>query len=124
MGISRVVLFVKDLQTMTAFYREGLQLPVVTDRGGEGWVELDAGGTTLVLHGVPDDVAAGITVTVPPQAREDVPLKLVFDVEDLAVALERLAARGAVMREPNGWGGCDGVDPEGNVFQVAVPPSG
>ena len=37
---------------------------------------------------------------------------------DVAAARARLIAHGAVMHEPRPWGACDGVDPEGNVFQI------
>lgn len=119
MKLGGAVLFVKDLAAMTAFYRDGLGLAV---RAGAapGWVPLDAGGVELGLHQIPHEIAATIAIASPPVARADTPIKLVFEVDDMAAARARLIAHGAVMAEPR-WGGCDGCDPEGNVFRIAAP---
>ncbi len=118
MRLQRVIVFVKDLPRMTAFYVDGVGLRVVPGSAADGWVELDAGGATLALHAIPAAIAARITIGDPPAAREDTPIKLVFAVDDLDAARARLAAHGAVMSEPRSWPACDGVDPEGNVFQI------
>ncbi|HEX6738477.1 MAG TPA: VOC family protein [Vicinamibacteria bacterium] len=117
--LARVIVFVKDLPRMASFYTEDLGLPVVQDRAPEGWVELAAGGIAVALHAIPAQIAAGIVVTDPPRPREETPLKLVFRVADVAAARARLLGRGVIMRELRPWGACDGVDPEGNVFQIA-----
>ena len=113
------IIFAKDLPRLTAFYRDGLGLPFLAERSRDGWAELDAGGACLALHAIPAAIAAGIEILDPPRRREETPLKLAFEVEDLAAARARLVAAGAVMSEPTRWGSCDGVDPEGNVFQIA-----
>jgi hypothetical protein len=43
--------------------------------------------------------------------------RLVFTVDDVSLARGPLVAQGATMQEPKAWG-CDGVDPEGHVFQI------
>ncbi len=105
---------------MTAFYRDALGLAPLPERAQPGWVELDAGGVTVALHAIPEAIAASIAVGDPPLARESAPIKLVFAVDDVAAARARLAASGAVMGDVRSWGACDGVDPEGNVFQIAA----
>lgn len=115
------MIYAKDMARMTAFYGDGFGLRVVTD--SPGWVELDAGGTLLGLHAIPAEIAKDIVVTSPPARREDTPIKLIFEVPDLNAAVAHLTARGAVMDEPNRWGSCDGLDPEGNVFQIAAAAS-
>ena len=40
---------------------------------------------------------------------------------DLAATRARLEAHGAIMDPPRDPRRCDGVDPEGNVFQIAAP---
>jgi catechol 2,3-dioxygenase-like lactoylglutathione lyase family enzyme len=117
--LERVILFVKDLQRMTDFYNATLGLDLRPRRTGQDWTELEAGGATLMLHPIPAAIAQGIHVTDPPERRTDTPIKLVFQVEDVAAERTRLLARGVTMLELRPWGACDGLDPEGNVFQIA-----
>jgi predicted enzyme related to lactoylglutathione lyase len=115
MEIARAILFVKDLPRMTAFYRDMLGFTVTS--GSAGWIEFDAGPVALALHAIPAALAAGIVIETPPRVREQAPVKLSFAVPDVAAERARLSAAGVVMREARSWG-CDGVDPEGNVFQL------
>jgi predicted enzyme related to lactoylglutathione lyase len=119
MRLRCAMIFVKDMPSMLAFYRDAFGLAVIGDSRNPIWVELDAGGATVALHAIPAGYAADIVIASPPVAREETPLKLVFDVPDVAVAREQLSARGATMMAPSPWGSCDGLDPEGNVFQIA-----
>lgn len=112
------VVFVNDLERMTRFYADGIGLVVLAERNQPGWVELDAGDTTLGLHAIPDEIARQIQISSPPEARSETPIKLLFETADLAQARTHLTAHGAVMFEPSAWGSCDGLDPEGNVFQI------
>ena len=107
------MLFVKDLERMTEFYRDALELQELPELAQDGWVELAAGGARLALHVIPAQYAAGITIKSPPRPRESAPTKLVLDVDDLEAARVCLQQHGAVMREPWDFGGCDGTDPEG-----------
>jgi catechol 2,3-dioxygenase-like lactoylglutathione lyase family enzyme len=118
MDLRRAILFAKDMDRMTAFYRDGLGLRLIPETREDGWVEFDAGGVMLALHAIPAAIAETIEITTPPQAREATPIKLVFEVDDIGAARAHLISHGAVMFEPRSWGGCDGLDPEGNVFQI------
>jgi catechol 2,3-dioxygenase-like lactoylglutathione lyase family enzyme len=113
------MIFAKDMQRMTAFYRDGIGLQLRSDEPNEWWVEFEAGGALLALHKIPPDVAEKIEISEPPKARESTPIKLVFETSDLEASREHLIAHGAVMFEPTNRGSCDGLDPEGNVFQIA-----
>jgi catechol 2,3-dioxygenase-like lactoylglutathione lyase family enzyme len=117
MRLARAIVFVKDVARMTAFYRNGLGLAVHLNEGD--WVELDG----VALHMIPDAIAAGIVIDDPPSPREGTPIKLVFAAPDLAAARAHLIAAGAQMGEIKPWGACDGVDPEGNVFQIVPAAS-
>jgi catechol 2,3-dioxygenase-like lactoylglutathione lyase family enzyme len=117
MDLRRVMIFTKNFDRMTTFYRDALGLPQLPDESTEGWLEFDAGGVALALHAIPEHIAKDIEITNPPTAREQTPIKLVFEVPDIEVARIHLSNHGAVMSEPRAWG-CDGVDPEGNVFQI------
>jgi len=117
-ALKRVMIFAKDMQRMTAFYRNGLGLRELPERAQPGWVEFDAGGALLALHEIPEHIAKDIRIDVPPEGRSETPIKVVFETDDLDAARAHLAKHGAVMREPWSWGACDGLDPEGNVFQI------
>lgn len=118
MELGSTLIFAKDLARMTAFYRDGLGLRLLPERSEEGWVELDAGAARVVLHAIPEHIAQGIQIDSPPKQRENTPIKLIFRTPDVAQARAHLLEHGAVMFEPRAWGGCDGLDPEGNVFQI------
>jgi catechol 2,3-dioxygenase-like lactoylglutathione lyase family enzyme len=112
------MIFVKDLDRMTAFYRDGFGLSVLPERSEEGFVVFDTGGATLALHAIPEPIARTIEIAEPPVARADSAIKLIFAVDDVEAGRVQLARRGAIMAEVRSWGGCDGLDPEGNVFMI------
>jgi catechol 2,3-dioxygenase-like lactoylglutathione lyase family enzyme len=120
MELRLAMIFAKDMDRMTAFYRDGLGLRLLPASRQEGWVEFDAGACTLALHAIPPHIAKDIEIASPPQAREETPMKLVFATADLLAARSHLIAHGAVMHEPRNPGSCDGLDPEGNVFQIVL----
>jgi predicted enzyme related to lactoylglutathione lyase len=121
--LATALIFAKDMQRLTDFYHEALGLPVVAAPMAPGWIEFDAGGVRLALHGIPPRVAKQIEITNPPRAREETPIKLIFEVDDIGEARRRLVQFGATMFEPRTNGVCDGLDPEGNVFSL-VPRGG
>lgn len=124
MDLACAMVFVKDLKAMITFYGEVLGLRRIDDGSVEGWAEFGSGGVRLALHAIPPDIAQGIELGDPPMAREEAATKLVFRVADVAAERERLLGRGARMSELRPWGACDGVDPEGNVFQIAKGSAG
>jgi predicted enzyme related to lactoylglutathione lyase len=117
------VVFAKDMQRMSEFYHEALGLPLVEAPMAPGWLELDAGSVRLALHAIAPRVARQIEITNPPRAREESPIKLLFEVENLDETRRRLVQYGATMFEPRSTGVCDGLDPEGNVFSL-IPVRG
>jgi catechol 2,3-dioxygenase-like lactoylglutathione lyase family enzyme len=123
MELRMAMIFVKDMARMTAFYRDGIGLRLLPEATQEGWVEFQAGGSRLALHEIPSHIARDIEITDPPRARENTPIKLVFETPDLEASRAHLAAHGAVMHPPRNARWCDGLDPEGNVFQIvpAIP---
>jgi predicted enzyme related to lactoylglutathione lyase len=120
MKLRRAIVFAQDMPRMTAFYRDALGLHFLPDSSNEEWAEFDAEGTLLALHAIPDEAATTIAFTEPQRPRSDTPIKLVFEAPDLEGARAHLVAHGAVMLEPHRWGACDGLDPEGNVFQIVT----
>lgn len=83
---------------------------------------LESPDIQLLVHGMPADIAAGITITTPPAKREDTALKFFFTVASLDAARAAAAKLGGEVWCEN-WRGpgfivCNAMDPEGNVFQV------
>jgi catechol 2,3-dioxygenase-like lactoylglutathione lyase family enzyme len=110
--MSRVIVFVKDMQTCAAFYRDvlGLQPHGFADAT---WVSFEAGGCFISLH----KGAAGSTTRKPKH------VQLVFKVEDVAATREYLVSKGvqmdAVVVPDDTFSFCNGRDPEGNWFQIS-----
>jgi len=122
MRLARVILFAKDLPRLRTFYQDALGLPALGTHGTDTWFELDAGTAALALHAIPEVHAAGIVITDPPKRRSSAVTKLAFYVDDVEQARATLVARGVAMGDLVRWDQrafCDGVDPEGNVFQIS-----
>jgi catechol 2,3-dioxygenase-like lactoylglutathione lyase family enzyme len=119
--LALAIVFAKDVARLRTFYETTLGLRVVDATPEGDWVRLDAGGAGLALHGIPKGVAKGIVIDDPPRAREAAPIKLAFHADDPEAERARLVERGVTMRSVRRFGTvvfCDGLDPEGNVFQI------
>ena len=109
------MLFVKDLDRMTAFYTEVLGLTAVAETRLANWVEFDATGARFSLHAIPAEIASGIAIASPPSPREGGGIKLTFRVSDVTTTLAQIEAMGLpLLRRP--WGAVEATDPEGNVI--------
>ena len=117
MRLSRAMIYVKDVRRMTAFYSELLGLTQIEETRSDVWAEFDTGSTRLALHAIPAPIAENIEISDPPRPREDNPVKLNFEVEDVEAECARLKALGVTVVH-HAWGGHDGTDPEGNVFGI------
>ena len=116
------VIFAKDVTRLAHFYQ------VVTDMQeidrDQGHVVLADDHFQLVIHGIPAAIAASITITEPPQLREETPIKICLPVASIAHARDRAAQLGGRVEpkgkewQARGFIACDGYDPEGNVFQL------
>lgn len=112
------MLFAKDIERMTAFYRDGFGLSLVPEKCSEGWVVFDAGGTLFALHAIPAAIASQIHIADIPEERSDSPTKLVFQTNDLDTVCLRLEKFGAKLFAPWASGSRDVADPEGNILQL------
>ncbi len=118
MRLGQAMVFVSDMPRMQAFYRDLLGLAVIEE--DPSFARYDVGGVWFALHAIPRPPA----IATPPERRADCCLKFTFHVADLDAVRARLIAAGIAMDAPWSWNGhraCDGVDPEGNVFQIATP---
>lgn len=125
--LCRSIVFVKDMEKMTAFYRDVLSLaPQPGEYPTQEWLAFDAGPVQLALHRIPEPWNSQITIDEPPSPRAGAATKLVFLVENLEEARDELLARGVRLSDnpnlnaPGEFVRCDFLDPEGNVFQLTV----
>ena len=116
--LDTIIFYVKDIQLIRNFYVENFNLKVTEE--DHIWILMNAGAINIGLHKIGDQyldkIAAGYQF--------DNNTKLVFEVDtDIETARNELLSNGIRMREIktfenyNFWL-CDGVDPEGNVFQL------
>jgi len=116
MTISRLILFVKDIDVVKDFYHSTLGLPILNEESPE-FITLDGGGCQLSLHKIPPQYADDDI-----EPREDSYTKLVFQSDNVEQDREELLKLGIRMKEIHRWNGivfCDGADPEGNIFQIS-----
>ncbi|HYX02699.1 MAG TPA: VOC family protein [Reyranella sp.] len=110
LSMRRVVLFTKNMQGMTAFYRDVLGLKLRKEE--KGWREFDANGCVIALHNGTSSVGRR-------------PPKIGFWAADITAAREELIGRGARMSKITVGGGlvrCEGKDPDGNPFSISDRP--
>ena len=116
-----LVLYAKDKNRVSAFYRQTLGLDVVET--APSYDLLVGPGIEIVVHAIPPSYAASIDISEPPRLREETPFKPVFVVRDLErVRIAAAATGGGLNSVESAWRYhdtlvIDGHDPEGNVVQ-------
>lgn len=113
-------LYALDLERIAAFYEAVAGF--VRLHAAADIVVLQSPDVQLVVHRIPPAIAAGITISSPPQRREQAALKFFFTVPSLAAAGRTIAALGGRLFDER-WQGpgfvvCNAMDAEGNVFQI------
>ena len=121
-GVS-ATLFVQDLKRVSVFYAQALGM--TESYSDEHHVILNCRGFNLIVHQIPQHLAAGITSEQPLHRRAEGALRLNLRVESIAET-RRLARGlgGEVDDTPPAWAGPNattflGYDPEGNVFKLS-----
>ena len=116
------ILFSTRMDRLAAFYEAVTGLE--RTGGADDHHVLESPGFTLVIHGIPEAIAASISVSNPPAVRIQSPTKLCLPVSDLGAARDRAGPLGGQVYGAERtwtWGDvlvCDGHDPDGNVFQL------
>jgi catechol 2,3-dioxygenase-like lactoylglutathione lyase family enzyme len=116
--LSRLILFVDDIERMSYFYEGVLGLEKLPG-GTDGFVCFSAGASQVCLHSLPAEYRSNGGEY--PQ-REDTYVKFVFHSTDVAADRQHLLDNGVRMNEVVRYGEmefCDGADPEGNIFQIS-----
>jgi predicted enzyme related to lactoylglutathione lyase len=109
--VARVILFVRDMKLVTAFYHDvlGLEQKICAD-DPKDWQELKAGHITIALH-----------LSDAPKPRR-IATKLVFYSRDVKTTKQQLEARGVKLgriMKTQDFEFFNGTDPEGNPFSVS-----
>lgn len=113
-------IYALDMQRLAGFYEAILGMRRL--HSVPELVVLQSQDVQLIVHAIPAHIAATLSISTPPERREDTALKFFFTVPSIAAARTQAAALGGeVMQET--WSGpgfrvCNAVDPEGNIFQV------
>ena len=121
------IVYAKDIQRLARFYAAVADLEIVHEV--EDHVVLESETYELVIVAIPAAIASRIVIKTPPDKREATAFKIVFAVPSLAQAREAAKANeGEVYPGGKEWSfqglrTCDGVDPEGNVFQLREIPA-
>ena len=121
------VIYAKNYRALAIFYEHVAGL--TRREGNDEYVLLEAPSFQLIILQIPDRIAANITIDSPPRKRENTPIKLFLNVRSIQTARQAAKDLGG---ELNGaekeWKfhdvkRCDGIDPEGNVFQLQETPA-
>lgn len=120
------VIYAKDYRVLAKFYEHVAGL---TQREvDEEYVMLEAPSFQLVILQIPQRIAANITIDKPPRKRENTPIKLFLNVSSIENARQTAKVLGGDLNGAEkewkfrGVKRCDGIDPEGNVFQLQEVP--
>jgi len=116
-----LVVFAKNKKRVSAFYQQTLGLSV--EESDTSHDLLRGQGYEVLVHSIPRKYAAGISISNPPEPRQETPFKPTFVVPSLAAV--RIAAEstgGHLKPEAGAWHFrghvvLDGWDPEGNIVQ-------
>jgi predicted enzyme related to lactoylglutathione lyase len=118
--MSKIVLWVSDMDAQIAFYSRLLSLDVAARESG--FTELSSESSSVLLHQLPDEYRAAVPLTAQLASQDEVAIKPVFAVANLARARESVVGTlGSVQNGENTYGAStylDVVDPEGNVIQI------
>jgi predicted enzyme related to lactoylglutathione lyase len=120
------VIYAKDHRGLAKFYEQvaGLTLREANDE----YVLLDVSAFQLVILRIPARIAATVTIDHPPRRRENTPIKLFLNVSSIENARQVAKTLGGELSSVekewkfHGVQRCDGIDPEGNVFQLQEVP--
>ncbi len=114
------LIYAKDLGKLSSFYQELLSMTLL-NADAEHHV-MESADFQLILHAIPPHIAATVEIATPPEPREEQAIKLFFTVPSLSAAAETAASLGGSLfgqeYEGPGFRVRNGLDPEGNIFQV------
>ena len=114
-------MFAKNKKRVSAFYQQALGLSV--EESDTSHDLLRGHGYEVAVHTIPRKYAASISISKPPEPRQETPFKPTFVVSSLAAVRKAAEATGGHLKpEAGAWHFrghvvLDGWDPEGNIVQ-------
>jgi predicted enzyme related to lactoylglutathione lyase len=119
--MSKIVLWVSDLNHQAEFYAALLAAPISSD--GPEFAEVSDGQNSVLIHLLSEQYRALIPAGEVADVREEAAIKPVFTVSDIEGARSRVEKYGIRFgSEKNIYGDIvylDCIDPEGNVIQLS-----
>ncbi|CAB4910374.1 unannotated protein [freshwater metagenome] len=121
-----LVIFSINVPRLADFYEAVIGVKRSPSPGDNGKdIRLRSDNEEILIHSIPAKIAKTISLQSPPEAREDTPIKPVFDVDSLADALAEVSLKGGVVMERtfelDGLTRHDVLDTDGNVIQLRSP---
>ena len=117
--MSSVAFFAKSPDPVARFYAAVLGGQLATS---EGVATIKTDLSEVLILTIPTEIAEEIEISTPPSAREDVAIKPIFEVANLASSITEVSKNGGVITSRSfafdGYDHTDVVDPEGNVIQL------
>jgi predicted enzyme related to lactoylglutathione lyase len=117
---SGVFIYAKDRPRLAHFYESVLGF-VLLEESDDSAI-LQSGSLHLIIHTIPQHIAASIVITAPPEPREDSALKFFFTVPSIVACRSAASPLGGEVFadewESSGFKMCNAFDPEGNIFQL------
>ena len=112
--------YASDMERIAGFYQAVLGM--IRLHATEELVVLESQHVQLLVHAIPAPIAATITISTPPELREQTALKFFFTVPSIEGARTTARSLGGDVHNQQ-WQGpgflvCNANDPEGNIFQV------
>lgn len=123
--MTKIVLWVSDMDAQATFYSR--LLGVEQGMREPRFAELSNETNTVLLHELPEEYRASVPLAVQLNAQQEVAIKPVFVVTDLAAARKSInGTLGTIQGNEKTYGAStylDVVDPEGNVIQLEQRPN-
>jgi len=121
-----LVIFSINVRRLADFYEAVVGVKRSPSPGDNGKdIRLRSDNEEILIHSIPAKIAKTISLQSPPEAREDTPIKPVFDVGSLVEALAEVSLKGGVVTERtfelDGLTRHDVLDTDGNVIQLRSP---
>jgi predicted enzyme related to lactoylglutathione lyase len=118
--MSSLVVFSIDVPRLAAFYGHVLGATPLSEASGD--IRIVNDHDEVLVHSLPKQIAKDLQISSPPAPRDRSPLKPVFDVPSLELALDRVETAGGVVTSRtfslDGLTRHDVLDPDGNVIQL------
>jgi catechol 2,3-dioxygenase-like lactoylglutathione lyase family enzyme len=118
--MSAFVVFSPDVQRLATFYEVVLGARPLRESSGDIRVVSDR--DEVLVHSIPRTAARDLEISTPPAPRDNAPIKPVFEVDSLAVALDGVRETGGLVTDRTfrleGLVRHDVLDPDGNVVQL------